>query len=160
MSDPCVFSCINAAQQNLDWVPHRDNTPSLEEQLSSAMAEEQKLEEELERETARNEELKEEVSRLLPACPQEVDSLWEKVAILEKRTREESLSNLDIQSLYTEDLQRQSEKEEMFAQESLKRRLHETEAAHSETVLELEKTRDMLILQHRINRDYQVNLGD
>lgn len=41
-------------------------------------------------------------------------------------------------------------------QHSLKRRLHETEAAHAETILELEKTRDMLILQHRINRDYQV----
>ncbi|XP_053119630.1 X-linked retinitis pigmentosa GTPase regulator-interacting protein 1 [Hemicordylus capensis] len=52
----------------------------------------------------------------------------------------------------------EAEKEEAFPHRSLKRRLHETEAAHAETVLELEKTRDMLILQHRINRDYQVEL--
>ncbi|XP_064359431.1 X-linked retinitis pigmentosa GTPase regulator-interacting protein 1 [Dromaius novaehollandiae] len=41
---------------------------------------------------------------------------------------------------------------------ALRRKVRETEAAHAETVLELEKTRDMLILQHRINRDYQVEL--
>ena len=30
------------------------------------------------------------------------------------------------------------------------------QAEHAETVSELEKTRNMLILQHKINRDYQV----
>uniref|UniRef100_A0A452I3Q9 Uncharacterized protein n=1 Tax=Gopherus agassizii TaxID=38772 RepID=A0A452I3Q9_9SAUR len=34
----------------------------------------------------------------------------------------------------------------------------EGESAHADTILELEKTRDMLILQHRINRDYQAEL--
>ncbi|TFJ96533.1 aspartate aminotransferase [Platysternon megacephalum] len=47
---------------------------------------------------------------------------------------------------------------ELFTQRSLSRRLRETEAAHTDTILELEKTRDMLILQHRINRDYQAEL--
>ncbi|KAG6921942.1 retinitis pigmentosa GTPase regulator interacting protein 1, partial [Chelydra serpentina] len=50
------------------------------------------------------------------------------------------------------------EREELFTQPSLSRRLRETEAAHADTILELEKTRDMLILQHRINRDYQAEL--
>uniref|UniRef100_A0A674IZ96 RPGR interacting protein 1 n=1 Tax=Terrapene triunguis TaxID=2587831 RepID=A0A674IZ96_9SAUR len=49
-----------------------------------------------------------------------------------------------------------TEQEELFAQQSLSRRLRETEAAHADTILELEKTRDMLILQHRLNQDYQV----
>ncbi|XP_033024083.1 X-linked retinitis pigmentosa GTPase regulator-interacting protein 1-like [Lacerta agilis] len=110
---------------------------------------------------ALNEELKQEVSQLLQEHPQDVGFLREKVAILENQTREEdSPSSLVVQPLYVEGLERESEKEEMFAQRSLKRRLHETEAAHAETVLELEKTRDMLILQHRINRDYQVKQGD
>ncbi|XP_069489995.1 X-linked retinitis pigmentosa GTPase regulator-interacting protein 1 isoform X2 [Ambystoma mexicanum] len=36
--------------------------------------------------------------------------------------------------------------------------LQEMEAEHAETILELEKTRDMLILQHKINKDYQEEL--
>lgn len=46
--------------------------------------------------------------------------------------------------------------QDLLVRQSLSQRLCETEAVHAETVLELEKTRDMLILQHRINRDYQV----
>ncbi|XP_062454757.1 LOW QUALITY PROTEIN: X-linked retinitis pigmentosa GTPase regulator-interacting protein 1 [Rhea pennata] len=45
--------------------------------------------------------------------------------------------------------------EELLA---LRQKVHETEAAHAETALELEKTRDMLILQHRLNRNYQAEL--
>uniref|UniRef100_A0A8C8SEW7 RPGR interacting protein 1 n=1 Tax=Pelusios castaneus TaxID=367368 RepID=A0A8C8SEW7_9SAUR len=52
----------------------------------------------------------------------------------------------------------ETEQEEQFTPCSLSRRLHEMEAAHADTILELEKTRDMLILQHRINRDYQAEL--
>nr|QKE59388.1 X-linked retinitis pigmentosa GTPase regulator-interacting protein 1 [Alligator sinensis] len=48
--------------------------------------------------------------------------------------------------------------QDLLVRQSLSQRLRETEAAHAETVLELEKTRDMLILQHRINRDYQAEL--
>uniref|UniRef100_A0A8C4YL01 C2 domain-containing protein n=1 Tax=Gopherus evgoodei TaxID=1825980 RepID=A0A8C4YL01_9SAUR len=52
----------------------------------------------------------------------------------------------------------ETEPEELFTQRNLSRKLLETEAAHADTILELEKTRDMLILQHRINRDYQAEL--
>lgn len=44
-------------------------------------------------------------------------------------------------------------------QRDLGRSLAELQAAHAETVQELEKTRSMLILQHKINRDYQVAQG-
>uniref|UniRef100_A0A3B3S219 Uncharacterized protein n=1 Tax=Paramormyrops kingsleyae TaxID=1676925 RepID=A0A3B3S219_9TELE len=44
-------------------------------------------------------------------------------------------------------------------QRDLGRSLAELQAAHAETVQELEKTRSMLILQHKINRDYQVAWG-
>ena len=38
----------------------------------------------------------------------------------------------------------------------LKMQVITLQAEHAETVSELEKTRNMLILQHKINRDYQV----
>ncbi|XP_069098184.1 X-linked retinitis pigmentosa GTPase regulator-interacting protein 1 [Pleurodeles waltl] len=38
------------------------------------------------------------------------------------------------------------------------KKLQDMEADHAETILELEKTRDMLILQHKINKDYQDEL--
>lgn len=34
--------------------------------------------------------------------------------------------------------------------------MKELQATHAETVQELEKTRNMLIMQHKINKDYQV----
>lgn len=34
--------------------------------------------------------------------------------------------------------------------------LKELQATYAETVQELEKTRNMLIIQHKINKDYQV----
>lgn len=38
----------------------------------------------------------------------------------------------------------------------VERSLRELQATHAETIQELEKTRNMLIIQHKINKDYQV----
>ena len=38
----------------------------------------------------------------------------------------------------------------------LEHSMKELQATHAETVQELEKTRNMLIMQHKINKDYQV----
>ncbi|KAM9302046.1 protein fantom [Gastrophryne carolinensis] len=40
----------------------------------------------------------------------------------------------------------------------LEKSLRELQASHAETVQELEKTRNMLIMQHKINKDYQVEV--
>ncbi|XP_011921584.1 PREDICTED: protein fantom isoform X1 [Cercocebus atys] len=40
----------------------------------------------------------------------------------------------------------------------LERSMRELQAIHAETVQELEKTRNMLILQHKINKDYQIEV--
>ncbi|XP_023582666.1 protein fantom isoform X1 [Trichechus manatus latirostris] len=40
----------------------------------------------------------------------------------------------------------------------LERSLRELQATHAETVQELEKTRNMLIMQHKINKDYQMEV--
>ncbi|XP_048372367.1 X-linked retinitis pigmentosa GTPase regulator-interacting protein 1 isoform X2 [Sphaerodactylus townsendi] len=161
--DKLLESCINAARQNVNEAPQRENSPPLEEQLSWVMMEKKQLQEHLEEERARNKELKEEVTQLLERAQntkddQEVVSSHEKAAILENQ----SVAILEnqtppAQAPHTELLPRETAQQEE-AQVQLKRRLHETEAAHAETILELEKTRDMLILQHRINRDYQGEL--
>ncbi|XP_032092392.1 X-linked retinitis pigmentosa GTPase regulator-interacting protein 1 [Thamnophis elegans] len=156
--DRLLDSYINAPPQNLDQVPQKDNGSSLEDQLNSALADKEILEEQLKKEKAQNDALK-----------QEVDSFQGRVVILESQAREETPQsnptqpsptqpNSTTQSLPVDIPERDQEKMEIFIQDSLKRQLHEAEAAHAETVFELEKTRNMVILQHRINRDYQVEL--
>ncbi|CAM2094939.1 unnamed protein product [Caretta caretta] len=116
-------------ESSLACEQRQGNVSRLEEQLSLELAEKRRLVEELVQERARSEELKQEVERGNQTPEQKP---------------EPTLS--------------QTEQEELFTQQSLSRRLRETEAAHADTILELEKTRDMLILQHRINRDYQAEL--
>lgn len=48
------------------------------------------------------------------------------------------------------------EEETRDMEKKIQRRVREMEADHAETILELEKTREMLSLQHKINNDYQV----
>ncbi|XP_030401595.1 X-linked retinitis pigmentosa GTPase regulator-interacting protein 1 [Gopherus evgoodei] len=111
----------------------------LEEQLSLELAEKRGLMEELAQERARNEELKQEVERGKQTPEQKPDPTLSQPPCLDR-------------------LPTETEPEELFTQRNLSRKLLETEAAHADTILELEKTRDMLILQHRINRDYQAEL--
>ena len=40
----------------------------------------------------------------------------------------------------------------------LKRQFGELQASHADTINELEKTRNMLIIQHKINKDYQTEV--
>ena len=40
----------------------------------------------------------------------------------------------------------------------LKRHVAELQASHADTINELEKTRNMLIIQHKINKDYQTEV--
>ncbi|KAM4808000.1 X-linked retinitis pigmentosa GTPase regulator-interacting protein 1 [Rhinophrynus dorsalis] len=53
---------------------------------------------------------------------------------------------------------REEEDEQKRVEQERQRKIHELDAAHAETILELEKTREMLILQHQINNDYQEEL--
>ncbi|XP_018418634.1 PREDICTED: X-linked retinitis pigmentosa GTPase regulator-interacting protein 1 [Nanorana parkeri] len=50
------------------------------------------------------------------------------------------------------------EEERRKPEQETKRKLLEMDAAHAETILELEKVQEMLILQHQINKDYQEEL--
>ena len=48
------------------------------------------------------------------------------------------------------------EKVEDDVHKDLEHSIRELQLTHAETVQELEKTRNMLIVQHKINKDYQV----
>lgn len=48
------------------------------------------------------------------------------------------------------------EKVEDDIRKDLEHSMQELQTTHAETVQELEKTRNMLIVQHKINKDYQV----
>ena len=48
------------------------------------------------------------------------------------------------------------EKVDNKVNKDLEHALRELQATHAETVQELEKTRNMLVMQHKINKDYQV----
>ena len=41
----------------------------------------------------------------------------------------------------------------------LEKVIRELQAEHAETINELEKTRNMLIVQHKINKDYQMEVS-
>ncbi|XP_073912087.1 protein fantom isoform X2 [Castor canadensis] len=50
------------------------------------------------------------------------------------------------------------EKVDCTINKDLERSMRDLQATHAETVQELEKTRNMLILQHKINKDYQMEV--
>ncbi|CAK6436591.1 unnamed protein product [Pipistrellus nathusii] len=50
------------------------------------------------------------------------------------------------------------EKIDTKSHKDLERSMKELQATHAETVQELEKTRNMLIMQHKINKDYQMEV--
>lgn len=50
------------------------------------------------------------------------------------------------------------EKSDSKITKDLERSMRELQATHAETVQELEKTRNMLIMQHKINKDYQMEV--
>lgn len=46
----------------------------------------------------------------------------------------------------------------LFTQSDAQKRIQELQISHADTINELEKTRNMLVLQHKINKDYQTEV--
>ncbi|XP_066461080.1 X-linked retinitis pigmentosa GTPase regulator-interacting protein 1 [Eleutherodactylus coqui] len=80
----------------------------------------------------------------------------------EKRKKKEGKSNQRepdlVSNMESEDLRREEEERRKIMEEKRQSSLRGMEAAHAETILELEKAREMLSLQHKINTDYQEEL--
>ncbi|XP_040208910.1 X-linked retinitis pigmentosa GTPase regulator-interacting protein 1 [Rana temporaria] len=92
----------------------------------------------------------------------EKEDLWNTYREGKRQAEEEDRSQIQAEmeeSRRCRDLRMEVQEEERRKPEQeTQRKLLEMDAAHAETILELEKTREMLILQHRINEDYQEEL--
>ncbi|XP_069820291.1 X-linked retinitis pigmentosa GTPase regulator-interacting protein 1 [Dendropsophus ebraccatus] len=79
----------------------------------------------------------------------------------DRRQKKEENNNprqADIESHTDTVMFQMKEGESRVMEKKIERRILDMEAAHAETILELEKTREMLSLQHNINNDYQEEL--
>ncbi|XP_035282047.1 protein fantom [Anguilla anguilla] len=139
----------------------------LEEEKERMRQEKKRTEEEIQRERETSDSLKEKHSSLEQKVLQyreEVTSLQER---LDSVTKEFDMSVEDLSETLLQikafRLQREGEDKLQFLQpdgkvEDCSRELTSLQASHAETVLELHKCRDMLLLQHRINTELQGEL--
>ncbi|XP_075425254.1 X-linked retinitis pigmentosa GTPase regulator-interacting protein 1 isoform X2 [Ascaphus truei] len=76
----------------------------------------------------------------------------------EERCREDREKRRNAEEEKREYRPYEEEERKKEGEEERWRKIREMDAAHAETILELEKTREMLFLQHTINKDYQEEL--
>ncbi|KAM5340683.1 X-linked retinitis pigmentosa GTPase regulator-interacting protein 1 isoform 2-T3 [Glossophaga mutica] len=128
----------------------------LQDQLDAELEEKREVLLQLSREKAQNKDLKLEVTNLLQKHKQEVESLQNKDTISQSPDRpSEPVTDPDpFQEATQIELCEPKNQEE----KKLSQMLSELQISHAETTLELEKTREMLILQHKINVCYQEEL--
>ncbi|KAM9061418.1 X-linked retinitis pigmentosa GTPase regulator-interacting protein 1 [Sarcophilus harrisii] len=150
----------------------------LQEQLDSEVAEKRKILVQLAKEQeksfkclcqphlflslAENADLKQEVTQMLMKHKKEVELLQQKTATT---TTTSSQSDPDILQPSYQDYTKETQTQELNPPQEIKEEeknlswaYNQMKAAHAETALELEKTRDMLLLQHQINKHYQDEL--
>ncbi|KAK1152904.1 protein fantom [Acipenser oxyrinchus oxyrinchus] len=141
----------------------------LEDALHTELSEKRQALEQREREREVSESLRERHLSLEQEILQHREEMTSLQLKLDFITKESDLSLEDLSEtlmqIKTFRLQRANEqldslqKEEGSGKgEDFSRSFRELQASHAETILELEKTRDMLILQHKINKDYQTEL--
>ncbi|KAI5280341.1 X-Linked Retinitis Pigmentosa Gtpase Regulator-Interacting Protein 1 [Manis pentadactyla] len=128
----------------------------LQVRLDAELEEKSRVLLQLSREEALNKDLKLEVTNLLQKHKQEVDSFQNKDTIFQcPDGPSETTTHLPLCQEITQIEPSEPKNQE---EKKLSQTLKELQASHGETTLELEKTRDMLILQCKINVCYQEEL--
>ncbi|PNJ35971.1 RPGRIP1 isoform 5 [Pongo abelii] len=128
----------------------------LQDQLDAELEEKRKVLLELSREKAQNEDLKLEVTNILQKHKQEVELLQNAATISQPPDRQSEPATHP--AVLQENTQIEPSEPENQEEKKLSQVLNELQVSHAETTLELEKTRDMLILQRKINVCYQEEL--
>uniref|UniRef100_A0A8D0RVW2 RPGRIP1 C-terminal domain-containing protein n=1 Tax=Sus scrofa TaxID=9823 RepID=A0A8D0RVW2_PIG len=128
----------------------------LQHQLDAELEEKREVLLQLSREKAQNKDLKLEVTNLLQKHKQEVENLQNKDAISQSPDRQSEPATHP--GLFQETSQIEPCEPKNQDEKKLSQMLSELQVSHAETTLELEKTRDMLILQRKINVCYQEEL--
>ncbi|XP_035584183.1 X-linked retinitis pigmentosa GTPase regulator-interacting protein 1 isoform X2 [Zalophus californianus] len=156
-----IFSMLDSSNQ-----PHwstellgeqlQQKVSQLQDQLDSELEEKRKVLLQLSREKAQNKDLQLEVTNLLQKHKQEVEILQNQETIsqsLDRQSEPATHPALFQETTPTEPCEPKNQEEKKLSQ-----MLSELQVSHAETTLELEKTRDMLILQRKINVCYQEEL--
>ncbi|KAM5138711.1 protein fantom [Mantella aurantiaca] len=139
----------------------------LEAALKSDLADKNEVLERMRRERERAERLDEENKILQLRCLEQKHQLEEFQNRLKFFTKESDVDVTELSEalmlIKTRKQQKNGEvkfleKVEDDMGKDLEKSLRELQANHVETVQELEKTRNMLIMQHKINKDYQVEV--
>ncbi|XP_032198943.1 X-linked retinitis pigmentosa GTPase regulator-interacting protein 1 isoform X2 [Mustela erminea] len=156
-----IFSMLDSSNQphwstELAGEQLQQKVCQLQDQLDAELEEKRKVLLQLSREKAQNRDLQLEVTNLLQKHKQEVEILQNKETISQSPDRQSEPAThpaLFQETTSTEPCEPKNQEEKKLSQ-----MLSELQVSHAETVLELEKTRDMLILQRKINVCYQEEL--
>uniref|UniRef100_A0A8C6F6C0 RPGR interacting protein 1 n=1 Tax=Monodon monoceros TaxID=40151 RepID=A0A8C6F6C0_MONMO len=155
-----IFSMLDSSNQ-----PHWSNeqgeqlqqkVSQLQDHLDAEVEEKRKVLLQLSREKAQNKDLKLEVTNLLQKHKQEVEDLQNKDTISQSPDWQSEPATYP--ALFQEATQIEPCEPKNQEEKKLSQMLSELQVLHAETILELEKTRDMLILQRKINVCYQEEL--
>uniref|UniRef100_A0A452T9H8 X-linked retinitis pigmentosa GTPase regulator-interacting protein 1 n=1 Tax=Ursus maritimus TaxID=29073 RepID=A0A452T9H8_URSMA len=128
----------------------------LQDQLDAELEERRKVLLQLSREKAQNKDLQLEVTNLLQKHKQEVEILQKQETVSQSPDRQSEPAAQPALSQDTDPTEPCEPKNQ--EEKKLSQMLSELQVSHAETTLELEKTRDMLILQRKINVCYQEEL--
>ncbi|XP_010988545.3 X-linked retinitis pigmentosa GTPase regulator-interacting protein 1 isoform X3 [Camelus dromedarius] len=156
-----IFSMLDSSNQpqwsnELVGEQLQQKVSQLQDQLDAELEEKKKVLLQLSREKAQNKDLKLEVTNLLQKHKQEVEELQNKDTISQSPDRQSEPATYPV--LFQETVQIEPCEPKKQEERKLSQMLRELQVSHAETTLELEKTRDMLILQRKINMCYQEEL--
>ncbi|XP_026569800.1 protein fantom [Pseudonaja textilis] len=139
----------------------------LEAALKADLAEKNNILDRIKMERDQIEKLSQENQELRMLCLEQKQQLQELKSRMHCFTKEkdvdvadlsEALALLKVHRQQASEHLRFLEKVDGDSQKDLERSLRDLQAVHAETVQELEKTRNMLIVQHKINKDYQAEV--
>ncbi|XP_004390066.1 LOW QUALITY PROTEIN: X-linked retinitis pigmentosa GTPase regulator-interacting protein 1 [Trichechus manatus latirostris] len=134
----------------------QEKVSQLQDQLNAELEEKRKMLLQLDREKAQNQDLKLEVTNLILKHQQEIESLQKKNTISQSPGGQSEPATHP--TLFQEAAQIEPYESRNQEEQKLSQMLSELQASHAETTLELDKTRDMLLLQSKINECYKEEL--
>ncbi|XP_039208321.1 protein fantom isoform X2 [Crotalus tigris] len=136
----------------------------LEAALKADLAEKSNILDRIKMERDQTEKLAQENQELRMRCLEQKQQLEELKARVNFFTKEndadvaELNEDLTLLKVHRQQASGFLEKVQDDSHKDLERSLRDLQAVHAETVQELEKTRNMLIVQHKINKDYQAEV--
>ncbi|XP_036009932.1 protein fantom isoform X3 [Mus musculus] len=162
-----AFSAAHEEQWKLKEQQMKVQIAQLETALKSDLTDKTEVLDKLKTERDQNEKLVQENRDLQLQCLQQKQRLHELQSRLKFFNQESDINADDLsEALLLIKAQKEQkngdlsflEKVDSKINKDLDRSMKELQATHAETVQELEKTRNMLIMQHKINKDYQMEV--